>query len=52
MQLACIEYARSMCALRSAHTTEIDQNTPYPIIDILAAQNNSLLNIVMAELCD
>ncbi len=38
MQLACVEYARSMCGLRAAHTTEVDKNTPYPIIDILTAQ--------------
>ncbi len=32
MQLACIEFARNKAGLKNAHTTEVDPNTPYPII--------------------
>lgn len=42
LQLACVEYARSVCGLRAAHTTEVDQNTPHPIIDVLFAQKQVL----------
>lgn len=42
LQLACVEYARSVCRLRAAHTTEVDQNTPHPIIDVLFAQKQVL----------
>lgn len=38
MQLATIEFARSVCALRGANTTEVDKNTKYPIIDVLPDQ--------------
>ncbi|HEX8493140.1 MAG TPA: CTP synthase [Pyrinomonadaceae bacterium] len=32
MQTACIEYARNMCGLKDADSTEFDANTPYPVI--------------------
>jgi CTP synthase len=32
MQTACIEYARSMCGLKDADSTEFDSSTPYPVI--------------------
>ena len=32
MQTACIEYARHMCGLKDADSTEFDKNTPYPVI--------------------
>ena len=32
MQTACIEYARNVCGLKDADSTEFDANTPYPII--------------------
>ncbi|HKC64034.1 MAG TPA: CTP synthase [Pyrinomonadaceae bacterium] len=32
MQTACIEYARNVCGLKDADSTEFDSNTPYPII--------------------
>ncbi len=38
MQLAVVEYARNVCGLRGAHTTEVDPNTPYPVIDIMPEQ--------------
>ncbi len=44
MQLAVVEYARSVLKMRSAHTTEIDEKTVHPVIDILPEQKK-----VMAE---
>lgn len=38
MQLAVVEFARNMCGLKGAHTTEIDPKCPYPVIDILPEQ--------------
>lgn len=38
MQLAAIEYARNVCNLNGAHSTELDPNTPYPIISLLSEQ--------------
>lgn len=32
MQTACIEYARNVCGLKDADSTEFDSDTPYPII--------------------
>jgi CTP synthase len=32
MQTACIEYARNVCGLKDADSTEFDLETPYPII--------------------
>lgn len=38
MQLLVIEYARNVLGLTGAHTTEIDKNAPYKIIDIMEEQ--------------
>ncbi len=32
MQCAVIEYARDVCGLKSANSTEFDANTPEPVI--------------------
>jgi CTP synthase len=32
MQTACIEYARNVCGLKDADSTEFDPDTPYPVI--------------------
>jgi CTP synthase len=32
MQCAVIEYARNVCGLKNANSTEFDANTPYPVI--------------------
>lgn len=32
MQLASIEFARNVVGLKDAHTTEVNPNTPYPIV--------------------
>ncbi len=38
MQLAVVEYARNVCGLKGANTTEVDKNTPYPVIDFIPDQ--------------
>lgn len=38
MQLMVIEWTRNVCELQGAHTTEIDHNTAYPVIDLLPMQ--------------
>lgn len=42
MQLAAIEFARNVCNLAGAHTTEVDSKTAYPIVDILPTQKELL----------
>ena len=42
MQIACLEFARNVCGLKGAHTTEIDKNTKYPVIDIMPEQKKNL----------
>ena len=37
-QMAVIEFARNVCGLKGANTTEIDQKTANPVIDILPEQ--------------
>jgi CTP synthase len=38
LQLAVIEFARNVCGLAGANSTEIDPDTPHPVIDILPEQ--------------
>ncbi len=38
MQVASIEFARNVLGLKGANSSEIDSNTPYPIIDLLPEQ--------------
>lgn len=47
MQLAAIEYARHVCSLVGAHTTEVDAQTPHAIVDILPLQKANLENHAM-----
>ena len=42
MQLAAVEFARNVCGLKSAHTTEINPETKYPIIDVMADQKDKI----------
>jgi CTP synthase len=42
MQLATIEFARNVCHMKKAHTTEVNRKTPYPVIDILPEQKKNL----------
>ena len=37
-QMAVIEFARNVCGLEGAHSTEIEPNTKYPVIDIIPEQ--------------
>ncbi len=38
MQCAVIEFARNVCGLNGANSTEFDPETPYPVIDLLPEQ--------------
>jgi CTP synthase len=38
MQLAVVEYARNVCGLKGANSTEVEKNTPYPVIDFIPDQ--------------
>ena len=38
MQTAVVEFARNVCGLENANSSEFDQNTKYPVIDIMAEQ--------------
>jgi CTP synthase len=40
MQVAVIEYARNVVGLKTANSTEMDPQTPFPVIDIMAEQKN------------
>ena len=40
LQLAVVEYARNVCRLREANSTEFDPDTPFPVIDILPEQKD------------
>jgi CTP synthase len=37
-QLAVIEFSRTVCGLRDANSTEINTNTPHPVIDLMPEQ--------------
>ena len=38
MQVAIIEYARNVCGMDGANSTEFDLETPFPVIDLLPEQ--------------
>ena len=38
MQWAVVEFARHVCGLAGANTTEVDPDTPHPVISLLAEQ--------------
>ncbi|MBM3200264.1 CTP synthase (glutamine hydrolyzing) [Candidatus Woesearchaeota archaeon] len=40
LQMAVAEFARNVCKLEGANSTEIDPKTKYPVIDILPEQKN------------
>ncbi len=40
MQMAVIEYGRNVCAFAKANSTEMNPETPYPVIDLMEAQKN------------
>lgn len=38
LQLAVVEFARNVCGLKDANTTEVDEKTKNPVVDILPEQ--------------
>ncbi len=40
MQIAVIEFARNVCGLKDANSSEFDENTQYPVIALLPEQLN------------
>ena len=40
MQCACIEFGRNIIGLEGAHSSEFDKDTPHPVIDLMADQND------------
>ncbi|MDO8482376.1 MAG: CTP synthase [bacterium] len=42
MQLMVVEAARHVAGLKDANTTEINKNTPYPVIDIMPEQKKHM----------
>ena len=42
MQIACIEYARNVCKLKNANTSEINKDMEHPVIDIMPEQKKNL----------
>ncbi len=40
LQCAVIEYARNVIGLNGANSTEFDENTKYPVIDLMVEQKN------------
>lgn len=45
MQMACVEFARNVLGMKGAHSTEVDRETPYPVIDLMSDQVNNLEHI-------
>jgi len=43
MQLAVVEFARNVCKLKKANSTEFSKNCQVPVIDIMPEQKNNLL---------
>ncbi|UCC32858.1 MAG: CTP synthase [Candidatus Bathyarchaeota archaeon] len=39
-QLAVVEFARNVCGLEEANSTEINQHTPHPVIDLMPEQKD------------
>lgn len=44
MQLAVVEFARNVLGLKDANTSEVNPNTPYPVIDILPDKRDIYVN--------
>ena len=37
-EVACVEFARHVCGLERANSSEIDPNTPHPVVDLMPDQ--------------
>jgi len=44
MQVALINFARDVCKLEAANSREFDDDTPYPVVDLMASQK-ALVNL-------
>ena len=44
MQMAVIEFARNVCEMENANSTEIDPKTKYPVIDFIPRQKEQIKN--------
>ena len=42
MQMAVIEFARNVCGMKNANSTEVDAKTKYPVIHIMPEQEKNL----------
>jgi len=40
MQMAVIEFARNVLGIKDAHSTEMNHDTPHPVIDLMEAQKS------------
>ena len=40
MQMAVIEFSRNVLGLKDANSTEMSEDTPYPVIDLMESQKN------------
>jgi len=40
MQIATIEFARNVCQLKGAHSTEFDEESPHPVICLMESQES------------
>ena len=40
MQCAIVEFARNVAGLNKANSTEFDENSPYPVVDLMLQQKN------------
>ncbi|MCR2045177.1 CTP synthase [Anaerosalibacter massiliensis] len=40
MQMAIVDFARNVLGLKEAHSAELDENTPYPVIDLMPEQKD------------
>lgn len=43
MQLAMVEFARNICNMPDANTTEVERQTKFPIIDVMPEQKKNLV---------
>ena len=42
MQIATIEFARNVCGIKDAHSTEVKEKAPHPVIDLLPEQKANI----------
>ncbi len=40
MQMAVIEFARNVCGMEAAHSSEFEPDTPFPVIDLMPEQKD------------